>query len=308
MSAGESFQHSNLVEQLPARLKDLLRREICVALSQQRIKRALAQVEAKAKELKLTRAPFMFLQPKAMRTNFTNNLEGAEQTQAMLEEGLVKIEAVLPRLRVWAEDELETFMRATQKAYVRSLAGHRFAQDWERLILRFEHRVNLLVRGLGVVRVALGTMPGGAEIKSMTKVYDQLTQARQAAVLVDLEFVFLNRLADEQRLMSGVGQETFRRIVAPGCEQKMAGLLDAVDAGTTRLRIEEFLVPFQELARLTLVQLREEAGLVKSGDTAATESFATPTWEAYRQLLMLELDVEQMEAVVADTERLMAAG
>lgn len=75
-----------------------------------------------------------------MRSEFQTRESGAVESLAALNQGLQNVAAAQPRIRAWVEDDLETFLRDSQPAYVQGLATHRFGADWQRALVRFDQR------------------------------------------------------------------------------------------------------------------------------------------------------------------------
>ena len=291
------------VAQLPVRLRDLLKREVCLEISRAHIEAALSQVEQEAVELKKTRPPFLFLHAKPMRTEFETRQAGAAESLAALTRGLQDVAAAQPRIRTWVEDDLETFLRDSQPAYMLGLASHRYPDDWQRAVLRFDQRVAGFRAMLGQVQAALGAVPAGTVLASHAGAFEQLMPARQWGALLDYEFLFFNRVADLQRRSGELGGETLRRTpdhqFATQVAQWARMDADAVRRGLLELRARLELAAMD--ARALYVA---EAALAGGG---AARSFVFPMWEALRQLMRLEIQPEQVESIVTETERMVAA-
>ncbi len=290
--------------QLPVRLRDLLKREVCLDLSRARIEAALNEVERDSQELRKTRPPFLFLQGKSTRSEFETRQNSAAESLTALTQGLQNVTAAQPRIRAWVEDDLETFLRDSQPAYVQGLANHRYSDDWQRAIVRFDQRVASLRSALGQLQVALGTVPGGVLLASHPGAFECLMPARQWAALLDYEFVFFNRVADAQRRAASLGSDTLKRMpehqfsIQVGRWARMEG----VSARRSMLELRAHMELAVMDARATYVA---EGALAAGGNVG--NSFVYPTWEALRQLMRLEIDPNEVEAIVAETERMVAA-
>ena len=294
------------IAQLPVRLRDLLRREVCLEISRAQIEQALAQVEQEAAVLKKTRPPFLFLHAKPTRTEFESKQAGANESLVALSTGLQQVMAAQPRLRSWVEDDLETFLRDSQPAYMAGLAAHRYPDDWQRAIVRFDQRVAGFRATLGQLQAVLGAVPGGTALASHAGAFEQLMPARQWGSLLDYELLFFNRVADLQRRSSGLGGETLRRSPEHqfGAQVAQWARMDAV---AVRKSSQELRARLELAAMDSRAVYVAEATLADSGGPAAVRSFARPMWEALRQLMRLEIDPAEVEAVVAETERMVAA-
>ncbi len=293
------------VAQLPVRLRDLLKREVCLDISRAHIEAALAQVEQEAAELKKTRPPFLFLHAKPMRTEFQSREAGASETLVALNTGLQNVISAQPRLRSWVEDDLETFLRDSQPAYVLGLASHRYPDDWQRAIVRFDQRVAAFRSTLGQVQAALGTVPGGTPLASHAGAFEQLMPARQWGSLLDYEFLFFNQVADAQRRAAGLGSDTLKRTPEHqfGAQVGQWARMDAVAARKAMLELRARL----ELAVMDARSIYVAEAALAGGGGGAFRSFVHPMWEALRQLMRLEINPDQVEAIVGETERMVAA-
>ena len=292
------------VAQLPVRLRDLLKREVCLEISRAHIEAALAQVQQEAEELKKTRPPFLFLHAKPTRTDFQAREAGASESLVALSTGLQNVAAAQPRVRAWVEDDLETFVRDSQPAYMQGLATHRFPDDWQRGILRFDQRVAGFRAALGQVQAVLGTVPNDTLLASHAGAFEQLMLARQWGVLLDYEFLFFNRVADLQRRSVELGSETLRRTPDHqfGAQVAQWARMDAVAVRKSLMELRARL----ELAAMDARSIyAAEAALI--GGHNAFRSFVFPMWEALRHLMRLEIDPDHVESIVAETERMVAA-
>lgn len=293
------------ISQLPVRLRDLLKREVCLDVTRAHIEAALRQVQSEAEELRKTRPPFLFLHAKPTRSEFQLREAGANETLAALTKGLQQVVAAQPRLRSWVEDDLETFVRDSQPAYAFGLATHRFPDDWQRVILRFDQRVAGFRASLGVVQATLSVVPAGVTLAAHGAAFERLVPARQWGALLDYEVLFLNRVADQQRRAVDMGHDTLRR--QPDTRfGPLVGQWARLDGDTVRHQVAEMLAELDATASVTRAAYVAEAALAVGG-VAAARSFVHPLWEALRQLMRLEIRPEEVESVVAETERMVEA-
>lgn len=292
------------VAQLPVRLRDLLKREVCLDISRAHIEAALSQVEQEAVELKKTRPPFLFLHTKPTRTDFQAREAGATESLAALTSGLQNVAAAQPRIRAWVEDDLETFLRDSQSAYMLGLATHRFPDDWQRAIHRFDQRVVGLRAALGQVQTVLLTVPTGTALASHAGAFEQLMLARQWGALLDYEFLFFNRVADLQRRSVPLGTETLKRTSENDFSGQVAQWA-RMEAVTVRKSLMETRARLELAAMDARAVYLAEVSLISGNN--AFRSFLFPMWEALRQLMRLEIDPDQVPAIVEETERMVAA-
>ncbi len=296
---------SPTVAQLPVRLRDLLKRDVCLDLTRAQIETALRQVQAEAEELKKTRPPFLFLHGKPTRSEFQIREASAVETLAALTKGYEQVVSAQPRLKSWVEDDLETFVRDSQPAYVLGLATHRFPDDWQRAVIRFDQRVKGFRSALGVVQASLGVVPSGMALSSHAAAFECLMPARQWGALLDYEIVFFNRVADLQRRSLEMGNDTLRRQPETRFAQTV-GQWARMDGASVRQRLAEMLAELEASTGAARAAYVAEASLSGGGGGAA-RSFVYPMWEALRQLMRLEIRPDEVEAIVAETERMVAA-
>jgi hypothetical protein len=293
------------IAQLPVRLHDLLRREVCLEITRMQIEAALVQVRAEADVLRKTRPPFLFLHAKNTRNDFQERASGASESEAALSRGLQEVIAAQPKVRAWVEDDLETFLRDSQPPYLLGLAMHKFSDDWQRMLLRFDQRVSGFLGALGAVQVALGVVPGGMALAANAGAFECLMPARQWAALLDYEFSFFNKVADMQRRNAALGSDTLKRMperqFVPAVAQWARLEAEPVRRGLAELRSR---------LDVTVTEARgiyaAEAALVASSGANA-QSYVYPFWEALRQLMRLEIDPDTIEEIVAETEQMVAS-
>lgn len=292
------------IRQLPVRLRDLLKREVCLEISRAHIEAALRQVQAEAEELRKTRPPFLFLHAKPTRSDFQTREAGATESLAALSQGLQQVAAAQPRLRSWVEDDLETFLRDGQPPYVLGLATHRFPDDWQRAVLRFDQRVAGLRAALGVVQATLSVVPTGVTLAAHASAFECLMPARQWGALLDYEFLFFNRVADLQRRSVEMGADTLKR-QPESMFGPQIGQWARMEAAAVRRLVADVLAQLDLSAAEARSAYVAEAALAGGG--SAARSFVYPLWEALRQLMRLEINPEEVETLVAETERMVTA-
>jgi hypothetical protein len=292
------------IAQLPVRLRDLLKREVCLDLTRAQIETALQQVQTEAEELRKTRPPFLFLHAKPTRSDFQSREAGAVESLSALTQGLQQVVAAQPRLRSWVEDDLETFLRDGQPAYIMGLATHRFPDDWQRAVLRFDQRVVGFRTALGLVQATLSAVPTGVTLASHAGAFECLMPARQWGALLDYEFMFFNRVADTQRRAADLGADTLKRQPEPQFATTISHW-SRLDADAVRRLVSELLVRVEHVAAEARAAYVAEAALAGGG--GAARSFVYPLWEMLRQLMRLHINPEEVESIVAETERMVEA-
>jgi hypothetical protein len=128
--------------------------------------------------------------------------------------------------------------------------------------------------------------------------------ARQWGALLDYEFLFLNRVADSQRRALQLGSDTLKRQPEPQFGNEV-GQWSRLGADEVRRHVSEMLTRLEQTASDARIAYASEAALADSGGGSAARSFVYPLWEALRQLMRLAIDPNEVDSVVADTERLL---
>lgn len=292
------------IAQLPVRLRDLLKREVCLDITRAQLESAIQQTQAEIEELRQTRPPFLFLQGKGTRSRFEGREADAVDSIRALNEGLHQVTAAQPRLRAWVEDDLETFLRDSQPGYLHGLAKHSFPDDWQRAVHRFDHRVASFRASLGFVQATLAAVPDGVSMSANAPAFESLVPARQWAALLDYELVFFNRVVDAHRKLHSAGDSLLVRQAETRYAQ-LVGQWARLEAAAVRKLVAELLVQLDYASAATR-EAYVSAATLAVAETAA-RSFVQPLWEALRQLMRLEIKPEEVEAVVAETERMVAA-
>lgn len=285
-------------------LRDLLRRDVALEISHQRLADSLSAVESETETLQKTRPPFLFLHSKATRTNFNNQMLNAGESMTALVRGLEKIERMQPLLLAWVEDELENHLRATNPQYVAGLATHRFPEDWERLGRRFGARLQRFIEFLQNLRGELSGLPPGSVVSSDPAVSALLDRTAKVGAAVDAEVTFLNHLADVQRRTVELNADTLKRQAPLSCEANVMRLR-AFAAGQAAKAIGEITANATTQAQQIRGAITSEGALAITGEERGVRGFVLPHWTALRKTVRLDLDPEAIEQLVADTEKLL---
>jgi hypothetical protein len=189
---------------------------------------------------------------------------------------------------------------------MQGLACHSYPDDWQRAVIRFDHRTVSFRNALGLVQASLANVPRGMLLASHAGAFESLMPARQWGALLDYEFLFFNRLADLQRRALELNAATLKRTA----EQKFAnqiGQWARLDSDAARRSIMELR------ARLELAVMEARAIYVTEAALANTEgkhperSFVFVIWEHLRQLMRQEIDPAHVEAIVSETEQMVAS-
>jgi hypothetical protein len=147
-------------------------------------------------------------------------------------------------------------------------------------------------------------VPVGVTLASHAAAFECLMPARQWGALLDYELLFFNRVADLQRRTLDMGSDTLKRQPEPQFGQQV-GQWARLDGDSVRRLVSELLSQLDFTAKEARAAYVAEAALAGGGQAA--RSFVYPLWEALRQLMRLELNPDEVESIVAETERMVAA-
>lgn len=182
--------------QLPLVLSHALRDEahvrICLGILQSAIKDTRAQIQALSAGI--THMDTLYALANRPRPAFAAR-KALEYHCAKLDKAASAANLIEAQLAALAESLLETHVRATNPAYVKGLAAMNNWEDWTRALGRFEGRVHEFAKALGQARngVVAGYRHTEQQISHFAE--KQVGLALDAAVALESEVDFINRLS-----------------------------------------------------------------------------------------------------------------
>jgi hypothetical protein len=297
---------------LPPELQELLAREAVFFMSRKRIGDALSAAR-QGKAAKLFVKPLLSLFGAApdpgqdSRPGRAGGSDSRPESVELLEAGLKKIEDTLPALSACVDRSMENFLREYDPEYVNGLAASRYIEDWRRLLDTFSARVGAAMEGLYRLRAVLGALPGavacGASEEGRQAIEVQVIRMQE----VHEDILFINKIADAQRMRSGIDGITLYR--QP--ERNWAGSVTALQFAQPPAAVEAvtgLLADLEEVSEKVRIAVQGECQLASYASGLGVTSYQRRVWVSLREAAHLLINPENMEAVISETEQLIDAG
>ncbi|HRE80203.1 MAG TPA: hypothetical protein PLN52_04100 [Opitutaceae bacterium] len=289
---------------LPEGLQDLLVREAAFALTRKRISEALA-VAQEQKSASGGSKPILGLLFRDKRNDLKR--KELEENLTVLAAGIQKLDAVIPRLQSCVDRSVENYLRELDAEYAKGLAASRFLEDWQRLMVRFDQAVSQYMRLLQTLLPLMDVLAAneicGANLDCRKLIDNTVTAAR----LVQEEVSFINKIADAQRIRSGVDAITLYRQPErnwKGSVHSLFFILPVQAAHCIRTLITESTEVIDRIREAIQGECQLASYTVGYGVT----SYHQRVWASLRESAMLQIDPEQMESILAETEERMDRG
>ncbi len=288
---------------IPPRLKDLLRREACLISSRQQVEDALHEFHTQKQEVESTRPPFMFLQRKSVREEFSKKLEETRQTVQALEAGLAKIDELLPRLHEWIVEEIERHLSGDNSAYLLGLSRNRFPGDWNRMADRFAAHCAAFAEMADRLNAAVAALQKEQRIAGQLHIIDLVKTARVHGARVDADLQFFTQISLRQRADSH--KQPLPEPPALRCETNVARIA-MIDDINSRDLLARFVTRFKQTAAEFLPAVRQQ-GMQAAVRAAGGDinSYIDAAWDLLRSRAINEFNPAQSEQILAETERML---
>ena len=299
---------------LPPELHELLAREAVFLMSRKRIGDAL-NATRQGKAAKLFVKPLLAFfgassesdSPAEGRASRPGAPDAPGENPELLHAGLKKIEDALPALSACVDRSMEHFLREHDPEYVNGLAASRYIEDWRRLLEGFDQHVGAAIEGLYRLRAILGALPSatacGAQDEGRAAIEVQVRRMQE----VHEDILFINKIADAQRIRSGIDGITLYR--QP--ERNWAGSVTALQFAQPTAAVEAIsglLADLEEVAAKVRTAVQGECQLASYAAGFGVTSYQKRVWVSLREAAHLLINTENMEAVISETEQLMDAG
>lgn len=299
---------------LPPQLQELLAREAVFFMSRKRISDAL-NAARQGKATKLFVKPLLAFFGATSADDAASPGRGGRpgssdaplENLELLQAGLKKIEDALPALSACVDRSMENFLREYDPEYVSGLAASRYIEDWRRLLEGFDLHVGAAIEGLYRLRATLGALPAssacGAQDEGRLAIEAQVQRMQE----LHEDILFINKIADAQRIRSGIDGITLYR--QP--ERNWAGSVTALQFALPGAAVESItalLADLEEVAEKVRTAVQGECQLASYAAGFGVTSYQKRVWVSLREAAHLLINPENMESVISETEQLMDAG
>lgn len=302
MQSGPSSSTALDYARIPPRLKDLLRRETCMAASHRQLEEAIVEFQTQHHETKATRPPFLFLHRKAVREEFNQRMTETRQTLEALEKGRAKLHELLPRLHGWIVEEIEGYMLTDHPAYLAGLAKQRFPADWNRLCERAAAHVAQFSASSTQLQQAVLALHAEQRLAGQLHIMDLVKTARVHGAKVDADIAFINQIA---QLQAAAGtQRALSEVPAPRCETNVARVA-MIDDINSRELLSRFVTKFLQIGPGMIEQCRQQAQFSATRSVGDLPSYIEAVWDALRAHALNEFNPSLMERMLIETERML---
>lgn len=288
---------------LPPALQELLVREAVFLMSRKRISDALSSAEQQSSAGSFAR-PLLSLF--ARKDNRTKRREEVDNV-AVLKAGIKKLDDAYPQLETCVERSLENYLREHDAEYANGLAASRFIDDWHRLLAQFELDLSNLLGSLNALPAQFDLLPHGAACGSTLESRHAIDTVVGFARSVQEDIGFINKIADAQRIRSGIDNITLYR--QP--ERNWRGSIHALHFVQPSLAVDSIqalIADINEVAEKVRSAIQGECQLASYVVGYGVTSYHRRVWASLREAAPLQVNPDNMESILAETEELMDSG
>jgi len=290
---------------IPTNLKDLLLREAHLKASRDAITPALQEQEVNLARLQ-EHKPGLFTS-KAQREEYQLELGETLEALQLLRRGIGQLERVEKHIRRLLLEAGENQLREAHPDYLRALAIRESRTDWANCLKRFGEKVHNLTQALGNVRnmVCSG-------YKSDQQVYSQgAVQAFMLAInagkQVEDEVKFANRIAEMQEKLlaeTGLHAVPLPRLREVSYSQWVA-LISNMSLVEAQQQFDQIIAESKQISQDGLPELRYQTELATANQEEALQGYVESYLDEMRFFALLEVNPDETEASVADSERML---
>ena len=288
---------------LPPALQELLVREAVFLMSRKRISDALSAAEQQSSAGSFAR-PLLSLF--ARKDNRTKRREEVDNV-AVLKAGIKKLDDAYPQLETCVERSLENYLREHDAEYANGLAASRFIDDWHRLLAQFELDLSNLLGSLNALPAQFDLLPHGAACGSTLESRHAIDTVVGFARAAQEDIGFINKIADAQRIRSGIDNITLYR--QP--ERNWRGSIHALHFVQPSLAvnsIQALIADINEVAEKVRNAIQGECQLASYVVGYGVTSYHRRVWASLREAAPLQVNPDNMETILSETEELMDSG
>ncbi len=298
------FNDSSVLDysRIPPRLKDLLRREVCLLDSKEQIEAALIEFNEEHREVQVTRPPFFFMRKSAVKEQFNQRLSETRNTVEALQKGASKLTELLPRLHVWIFEEIERYLLTDNSIFLNGLAKYRFPVDWARMLKRFEYECQQFASAVDQLHQAVSALQPEQRLAGQLQIMDMVKVARARGARMDLEILTLNRISILQKSTNPATALIETPVM--NCETQSARVA-MIDDINTRDLLARFIARFKQNTLATQASFQKQVQIASTRTTNDVLSYVESIWDIWRSLAVHEINPAQMERLLIETERML---
>lgn len=288
---------------LPPALQELLVREAVFLMSRKRISDALASAEQQTSSGSFAR-PLLSLF--ARKDNRNKRREEVDNV-AVLRAGIKKLDDAYPQLETCVERSLEYYLREHDAEYANGLAASRFIDDWHRLLAQFELDTSHLLGALNALPAQFDALPAGAACGSTPESRQAIDEAVAYGRALQEDITFINKIADAQRIRAGIDNITLYR--QP--ERNWRGSIHSLHFVLPSLALDSIQAleaDINEVAEKVRAAIQGECQLASYVVGYGVTSYHRRVWASLREAAPLQVNPDNMEVILSETEELMDSG
>jgi hypothetical protein len=295
---------------IPRELQNLLIREAHLRLGREQLAPILAAKEAELQAVLAAKPKLLAFSSKEKRTDYEAQLAEAQETVALVRDGVEQLDRVEPHIRRLVRDAVEDLLRSSCPEYLEALAARLQREDWRRCLERFAARVHEFLQALGNARNMACTGYARA-----TQAYSQ--SAVQAFVIaiatahkVESEVVFANKIAETQsRMFAQSGFEAVQplprlRVVGYAVWVSAIGSRSLAEA---QVQFESLIADTRQLYETGIAELLAQAEAADQAQGTAIENYLEAVWTQLRGEIAPLVNPADTERSVADSEAMVVA-
>ncbi|HEY8932690.1 MAG TPA: hypothetical protein VIM44_05190, partial [Rariglobus sp.] len=306
--SGPQPQSLTLVESVPASLYDLLRRELAFKHTRSLLVKSLEEAQRNVQVLKATRPPFLLLKPSDVKRELNQALASAEEAVTLLEKGLAKLDRQEPQLHGFVAYRLETHLRKSSPAYIRSLVEKHHAGDWRCIQRQFEHYMTAFNGSLALLEASVAGLPPWQSIGGDPSCKVLLAQAIANARAFEAEIAFLNKVSDAQSRQTGPDRFTLHRQLELDWIKALEELASE-DSKSGAPALRQLIRQLAEISQNAHRAIQDECpAAIDAQEPADSRGFHAIQWSILRDVVRLRTHPGEFEAIARETELLLENG
>jgi hypothetical protein len=285
----------------------MLIREAALTLTRRRLAEAIPLAQAREREVKATRVPFMILLPTKTNQEIRSNLEDTRQTLASLQKDHEKFTSLEHQLIPLVSYRLETHLRRSFPDYANGLARYRYPADWLRIKTGLETSIRSYHSALKTLLDLCATLAPDKIISTDAACQPMGTLACVRGERLENEVRFINQIADAQRKHTGPAGFTLRRqrlIDWKDSTQLTLGM--TAETGCASLR--HLLEHSEDMTGQIMIEVTSEQELVRHHSEQGAADYHAEQWAAYRKTALLKINPAELESLAKETETLLESG